>query len=269
MRREIREGLALVLGHPILRPLTLVSTCWFVVFQGWIALQTLYATRELGLSAGELGVAHMAGGAGALLSSFAARHVTRRLGTGVPILLGVACSALAWWMLALMPRTDACARPLGAAMLVFDFGAVLYGINYLSLRQAITPDRLLGPHDRDDALPHGGRGAARLARRRPRGRGVGLARDVRRDGRAGLRDGRAAVPKTDLRHVPDVALLEAARRAQRVPGKHRPPATVRRPPIGRRRTRRAAACRAPRPVSSPPTKSLNMAHRFSLGSPTA
>jgi hypothetical protein len=30
------------------------------------------------------------------------------------------------------------------AMLVFDFGGVLYGINYLSLRQAITPDRLLG-----------------------------------------------------------------------------------------------------------------------------
>ncbi len=29
-------------------------------------------------------------------------------------------------------------------MLMFDFGAVLFGINYLSLRQAITPDRLLG-----------------------------------------------------------------------------------------------------------------------------
>ena len=29
-------------------------------------------------------------------------------------------------------------------MLVFDFGAVLYGINYLALRQAITPDRLMG-----------------------------------------------------------------------------------------------------------------------------
>ena len=33
---------------------------------------------------------------------------------------------------------------LGCTMLVFDFGAVLYGINYLALRQAITPDRLLG-----------------------------------------------------------------------------------------------------------------------------
>jgi uncharacterized membrane protein len=29
-------------------------------------------------------------------------------------------------------------------MLLFDFGAVLFGINYLALRQAITPDRLLG-----------------------------------------------------------------------------------------------------------------------------
>ena len=33
---------------------------------------------------------------------------------------------------------------LGVGMLLFDFGAVLWGINYLSLRQAITPDRLLG-----------------------------------------------------------------------------------------------------------------------------
>ena len=29
-------------------------------------------------------------------------------------------------------------------MLVFDFGAIVYAINYLALRQAITPDRLLG-----------------------------------------------------------------------------------------------------------------------------
>ena len=33
---------------------------------------------------------------------------------------------------------------LGLAMLLFDFGGVMFGIQYLSLRQAITPDRLLG-----------------------------------------------------------------------------------------------------------------------------
>lgn len=141
---EIREGLALVLKHPILRPLTLVSASWFVIFQGWMTLQTLYATRELGLTAGELGAAHMVGGAGALLSAVLARHVTRRFGTGVTILLGVLSSGLAWLMLALMPKTDHALASLGAALFVFDFGVTLYWINYASLRQAVTPDGMLG-----------------------------------------------------------------------------------------------------------------------------
>lgn len=144
MGSEIRAGLALVLRHPILRPLTLVSTSWFVIFQGWMTLQTLYATRELGLSAGELGAAHMVGGAGALLSAALAGHATRRFGTGVTILLGVLCSALAWLLLALMPKSDHALASLGAALFVFDFGVMLYWINYASLRQAVTPDGMLG-----------------------------------------------------------------------------------------------------------------------------
>lgn len=141
---EIRAGLALVLRHPVLRPLTFVSTSWFIVFQGWIALQTLYATRELGLSAAEIGVAHMVGGAGALLSAIVARRVTRRLGTGLPILLGVGCSGLSWAMLAALPRTGHGTATLGAALFVFDFGITLYWIHYASLRQAVTPDGMLG-----------------------------------------------------------------------------------------------------------------------------
>ncbi len=219
--REIREGLALVLGHPILRPLTLVSTCWFVVFQGWIALQTLYATRELGLSAAELGVAHMVGGAGALLSSFTARHVTRRLGTGVPILLGVGCSSLAWWMLALMPHTDHALISLGASLFVFDFGIMLYWINYASLRQAVTPDALLGRMTSTmrfftvAAAPLGALAAGHAAEV------FGLRETFA--GMGALVFGMVAVLylKTDLRHVPDVSLMEAAtleRRAESASG---------------------------------------------------
>ena len=210
--REIREGLALVLGHPVLRPLTLVSTCWFVVFQGWITLQTLYATRELGLSPGELGIAHMVGGAGALLSSLVARHVTRRLGTGVPILLGVGCSSLAWGLLAALPRTGHGLATLGAALFVFDFGVMLYWINYASLRQAVTPDALLGRMTATmrfftvAVAPLGALGA-------------GHAAEV-----FGLRETFAGMSVlvfgmvvalylgTDLRHVPDVSLMEGARR---------------------------------------------------------
>ena len=144
MTREIREGLALVLSHPILRPLTFVSTSWFIVFQGWITLQTLYATRELGLSAGELGAAHIVGGAGALLSAVFARHATRRFGTGPTILVGVSCSALSWSLLALMPASASALWSMGAALFVFDFGVTLYWIAYASLRQAVTPDHMLG-----------------------------------------------------------------------------------------------------------------------------
>lgn len=142
--REIREGLALVLGHPILRPLTMVSSSWYVIFQGWIALQTLYATRDLGLSAGQLGAAHMAGGAGALLAAFAARHVARRFGAGMSILAGVACPAFAWLLLAFLPPGPHAFAALGVSFFVFDFGVMLYWINYASLRQAVTPDAMLG-----------------------------------------------------------------------------------------------------------------------------
>jgi len=144
MTREIREGLALVLSHPILRPLTFVSTTWFIVFQGWVTLQTLYATRELGLSAGQLGVAHIIGGAGALLSAVLARHATRRAGTGPTILVGISFSALSWALLALMPASSNALWTMGAALFAFDFGVTLYWIAYSSLRQAVTPDHMLG-----------------------------------------------------------------------------------------------------------------------------
>jgi hypothetical protein len=58
---------------------------------------------------------------------------------------GLFLTALGWQAFGLVSGAPGFATlALGVAMLVFDFGAVLYAINYLSLRQAITPDRLLG-----------------------------------------------------------------------------------------------------------------------------
>lgn len=141
---EIREGLALVLGHPILRPLTLVSSLWFLLFQGFLALETIFATQELGLSAGQLGAAHMLGGVGALVAAVAARHATRRFGMGPPILFGILCSGVAWLLLATLPRSDHAFAAMGVSLFFFDFGVTLYWINYASLRQAVTPDGMLG-----------------------------------------------------------------------------------------------------------------------------
>jgi hypothetical protein len=61
------------------------------------------------------------------------------------ILLGLMLTVVGWVMYGLIGGPVWFATvALGVGMLVFDFGGVLWGINYLALRQAITPDRLLG-----------------------------------------------------------------------------------------------------------------------------
>jgi MFS family permease len=145
MVAEIREGLALVLGNRTLWSLALVAGLWQVLHHMQIAVLILFATREMGLGAGAIGVVYMAGGAGCVIAAALAERISARLGIGTVIVLGLGLTAIAWQAFGLVHGGPLAATVLLAlAMLVFDFGAVLYGINYLALRQAITPDRLLG-----------------------------------------------------------------------------------------------------------------------------
>ena len=142
---EIREGLALVWNNPTLRSLALVAAAWQVLHHMQIAVLILFATRDLGLSAGALGMAYMAGGLGCVIAATSAERLARRFGVGPLIVYGLLLTAFGWQAFGLIRGSpDGATVALGVGMLVFDFGAVLWGINYLSLRQAITPDRLLG-----------------------------------------------------------------------------------------------------------------------------
>src|SRR5205814_10507747 len=85
------------------------------------------------------------GGLGCVLASAFAERLSSRLGIGPVIVHALIVTALGWQAFGLLGGSGWVATlALGLAMLVFDFGAVLYGINYLALRQAIAPDRLLG-----------------------------------------------------------------------------------------------------------------------------
>ena len=145
MAAEIREGLALVFNNTTLRSLALVAAAWQILHHMQIAVLILFATRDLGLSAGALGMAYMAGGAGCVIAATFAERLARRFGVGPLIVYGLLLTAFGWQAFGLIRGSTAVATiALGVGMLLFDFGAVLWGINYLSLRQAITPDRLLG-----------------------------------------------------------------------------------------------------------------------------
>jgi len=142
---EIREGLTLVRNNRTLLALAVLAGLWQILHHMQLAVLILFATRELGLSAGAIGLAYFGGGLGCVLASAFAQRLSARFGVGPVIVHGLALTALGWQAFGLISGPVWVATlGLGCAMLVFDFGAVLYGINYLSLRQAITPDRLLG-----------------------------------------------------------------------------------------------------------------------------
>ena len=142
---EIHEGLRLVWNNPTLLALAWLAGLWQILHHMQVAVLILFATRELGLSAGAIGLTYAFGGMGCVLASAFAQRLSTRFGVGPIIVHGLALTALGWQAFGLISGPVWLATlALGCAMLVFDFGAVLYGINYLALRQAITPDRLLG-----------------------------------------------------------------------------------------------------------------------------
>jgi MFS family permease len=143
--QEIQEGLKLVWNNRTLLALAWLAGLWQILHHMQIAVLILFATRELMLSPGAIGLTYMFGGLGCVLAAGLAERLSERFGVGPVIVHGLTLTALGWQAFGLVSGPVWVATiALGIAMLMFDFGAVLFGINYLSLRQAITPDRLLG-----------------------------------------------------------------------------------------------------------------------------
>jgi MFS family permease len=99
--------------------------------------------RSLHLSAALIGVAFMGGGIGWLLGSLSANRLGSRLGVGRASILGAAVTGPASLLVPLAPH----GFPLPfliASGIGTGFGAVVYNIQQVSLRQAITPERMQG-----------------------------------------------------------------------------------------------------------------------------
>lgn len=147
--REMLDGLAFVWRHRLLRTLAWSAGFWHFLFYGFIALQVLFATRELGMTPGVLGASQMLGGVGMLAGSVMMGPLSRRFGSGATILLGLGTTALGF---ALMPAISpslfgsrfATTAAYATVIFLFDCGAQLFFIPYISLRQRVTPDALLG-----------------------------------------------------------------------------------------------------------------------------
>jgi MFS family permease len=144
MKAELMEGLRYVLGHRLLRWIA-ASTATYNFFGNLMfAIFLVYAVRDLGMSAGLIGVILAVGNVGFLAGAVTATRISRRIGVGRAIVGAQVCS-LAILLIPLAPEDAEGAIPfLVAALTVSGFGVVVYNVTQLSLRQAITPERLQG-----------------------------------------------------------------------------------------------------------------------------
>lgn len=143
--QELREGLRFVFSSPVLRALAFVESThsFFGSFFG--VLYSLYTIRDLGLTPAAVGLTIAMGGAGNLLGALLAAPMARRLGLGRTLLFALLASAAATLLIPLAGGPMALVLVMMfAAQLVGDGLSSVYAIHETSLRQAVTPDRLLG-----------------------------------------------------------------------------------------------------------------------------
>jgi MFS family permease len=143
---EIREGIRVVAGSPVLRALTLAHAANHVLWGAFGTVYLLFATQEVGLGAAAIGIIAAIGGAGSFIGAAVTSRVAARVGLGTAMILGLAGLALGN---ALVPIIPTGAVVLGTALLVAqqllgDGAGTVYGVLETSLTQTIVDGRILG-----------------------------------------------------------------------------------------------------------------------------
>ncbi len=142
--RDLRLGVRFVARHRLLVALALAVGVWQMCHNAAVVVQILFATRTLGLSEQAVGLSYMGMGAGTVVASVYGNRISRRIGPGPCLVLGFAICGAGWLLLAVAPANAFGVALFALMLMLFSTGAVLVFINFLALRQAVTPEPLLG-----------------------------------------------------------------------------------------------------------------------------
>lgn len=141
LRAETTEGLRALLGHPLLRPIVAASATASLFVEAVRAVYVLFAARDLGLDAAQLGLVLAAGGVAAAPGGLLAGRAASRFGFGPAVCWGWVVEGAALLLVPLAQGPAAVAFLVAAQAIGGFFGAIA-NVNQWSLRQAVTPDRL-------------------------------------------------------------------------------------------------------------------------------
>ena len=140
----MREGINFVRSHRLLVTMATCVGVWQFCNQAAMVVHILFATRQLGLTERGVGLSYVALGIGTVLASANGHRVVRRFGPGPTMVLGFAVSGSGWLLLSLAPLNIMGVVAYALMLMMFGIGAVFIFINFLSLRQSVTPGPMLG-----------------------------------------------------------------------------------------------------------------------------
>jgi predicted MFS family arabinose efflux permease len=144
--RETAQGVRFVLAHPLLRAAFGYATSTQLCMSGVLAVYILYLTDDVGLSPFLIGIVGIAAAPGTILGAMVASRLVARWGLGPTMSLAAWLPASGVALIALAGSASTVAIAIGLLLggwFLLGAGAI-YDIGEVSLRQAITPDRLLG-----------------------------------------------------------------------------------------------------------------------------
>jgi MFS family permease len=143
VRRDIADGLAYVVRHPVLRRIAACTATSNLFITVRTALYVVFMVRELHATPAVIGVVFSVGAVGGLIGAAVAGWAARCFGSARMLWLSKA--SLGWVAL-----TIPLARPgwgmvlVSLAMCADAVSAVVYNVAQVSYRQAVCPPRLLG-----------------------------------------------------------------------------------------------------------------------------
>jgi predicted MFS family arabinose efflux permease len=154
--QDIREGAAFVLHHPLLRPVFITQFIFNTASFLLLAVFVPYAVRRLGLSATGVGTVLSMYGVGMVVGALVATRVMRKFAFGIVIGLGPVTGFVAAIVMAL---TTVMPSPIlaGASFFLLGVGPILWVISTATLRQSVTPPRLLGRVSAINIMSYGAR----------------------------------------------------------------------------------------------------------------
>ncbi|HZT94366.1 MAG TPA: MFS transporter [Gaiellaceae bacterium] len=140
---ELWEGLRYVLRHRLLFPQAMSTGVSNFFSSVLFSIILVYAHRKLGMSSGLIGLSFSLAAVGWMIGAAQADRFRRWLGVGGATILGASLSGPAGLLLPFAPKSFPVPF-LVASAAIMGFGAVVYNIQQVSLRQAICPPRLQG-----------------------------------------------------------------------------------------------------------------------------